>query len=277
MTTMPQPLKKRCVVRTIAMEDTLSTLGGDLCTHLLKNYLDTKALCSLGATNQAWFVECSADYLWFSICSKLWDTKAYVPLRFRKAPSRDSFIQATIDSKRKTLCDEDFSELIFAFRFKLQAGQYWTSLDPSWELQTSISLIEDLDDRIENMDEDEIMCLSAEYVDPLRTTDKYFPPIVSTDSLVDQSDHRFPGPMLVKFTISNGQRSIVNASQSQQTELERQIKQDYPDISWRFTKSRTEDGKRVRGQFIQVNRWPSLKIRRLADWGWQLVGSCTHF
>ena len=40
---------------------------------------------------------------------------------------------------------------------------------------------------------------------------------------------------------------------------------------WRFTKSgNLPCGRRVRGQFLKVNHWPSLAISRTPDWGWRM-------
>ena len=44
-----------------------------------------------------------------------------------------------------------------------------------------------------------------------------------------------------------------------------------PDCSWRFTKSgNLPCGRRVRGQFVKVNHWPSLAISRTPEWGWRM-------
>lgn len=42
---------------------------------------------------------------------------------------------------------------------------------------------------------------------------------------------------------------------------------------WQFTKSGRlpgPSGKRVKGQFVKVNHWPSLSISRKSDWGWRM-------
>lgn len=52
-----------------------------------------------------------------------------------------------------------------------------------------------------------------------------------------------------------------------------EVRQFVNRIYWRMTKSR----RRVRGQFVKINQWPSLHVGRTDDWGWTLTSLWTYY
>lgn len=46
-----------------------------------------------------------------------------------------------------------------------------------------------------------------------------------------------------------------------------------PKIRWRFTTYKNGN----KAQYIKINNWPSLEIRRLANWGWHLENIWTKY
>eukprot|EP00941_MAST-03F_sp_MAST-3F-sp1_P004018 g4018.t1 len=232
----------------------LNILSEHLEIYLLKNFLSPETLSVLGTTSKYWAKQTSTPFIWYDHCQNLWSDKAYVPTRFLHHPSKESYINSVLDSRRDVLCVDDF-EALFAFRFKVCAGSDWISMDPSWELQDNILMLMQILGGFEDVSEEEIEQISANHVLRHHTVDSVETPIVSKQV-------RQPGPMHVKFTSDH---RVVSENLHKPSILEVMINEDYPNIRWRFTKSRN----RVKGQFLQINRWPALSIKRLEDWGWQ--------
>ena len=174
--------------------------------------------------------------LWPKLCLDLWSDKVYVP-RFilKEKPSMLIYFSSVRDSKRQTFLNEDeLSEQHFHFRFRLQAGYYWYGQDASF-LANDTPMY-----RKFRLDDH-----TFEHVPPDLTSEQHQKFTLNKDYIrVPNYDFLVDDPEVV-----------ANLP---------------PKITWRITKSK--NGKK--GQFVKINQWPSLQIKRNTDtdWGWTLDG-----
>jgi hypothetical protein len=174
--------------------------------------------------------------LWKALCHDLWKDKVYVP-RFilKEEPSLKTYFHSIKDSKRQTFLDEnELCEQHFHFRFRLQAGYYWYSKDSSF-IKGDTPMYR--------------------YFKKSTHTFGHVPP----PSLLTSAEHQ-------KFTLNKDYIKISNFDFL--VDDPNVVAHLPPTVKWRITKSKL--GKK--GQFIKVNQWPSLYIKRntSTDWGWTL-------
>ena len=139
----------------------------------------------------------------------------YVPLHLRewrtndKLTAQSAFALSVQDARRTHFADAaELCSLVFEFRFKPAAGDYWYELNPSQPMLRQFC------------------------------NDATIAPRGSAARL--QQDPLLTDPEIVAWL---------------------------PPIRWRFTKSKL--GRR--GQFVQVNRWPSAVISRdVLTWAWRM-------
>lgn len=182
-----------------------------------------------------------------------------------------SYFQAIRDSKRNVFVSADeLCSIRFAFRFKLLAGDDWILRDPSWQLQTEIlqSIAQPRPrpfwDNLDGLSATEVAAISAGLLQMPR---KYGHaqgnghPSLNFSTEIAVASSRTMVVQFVKDTPTSGWIKRLTS-----WPLDRDIKAAFPKVRWRFCKSRLG----VRGQYVQVRRWPSMRIQRTPDWGWQL-------
>lgn len=100
------------------------------------HFLNAEDLVMLGLVNKYFhlhFLGESSAGIWQERCAKLWQGKIYVPRELRADPSVTSYFISIRDASRRHFKSrEELCSIDFHFKFKHDAGEYWTSHDPSY-------------------------------------------------------------------------------------------------------------------------------------------------
>eukprot|EP00937_MAST-01D_sp_MAST-1D-sp2_P005162 g5162.t1 len=178
-------------------------------------FLDARSVCQVSAVANRLAAAAGSDVLWRPLLGRLWLGKVnrMPPSLVNGRRLHLAFRDSVIDSRRAQLHGaQELCSLVFAFRFKQEAGEFWHSRDPS-----------------------------------------------SRGLPAMWRQFRPDGTIVSRGGAARKRHDFLLHDEEVLAYL--------PPIRWRFTKS--QNG--VRGQFVQVNRWPSYSITRGAhDWRWHL-------
>ena len=202
----------------MGMPSLLSGVPDDMVVIIIRN-LAASDIIALRSMSQRILRLADSNSVWVPILRTLWQDKVYVPLWLREwradptLDARRAYYHSLRDARRAQYTGRDeLCSLVFEFRFKEEAGEYWTSKDPS---------------------------------------------------------HRAEPPMLRQFCddATIAPRGAAERLANDPLITDPEILDWLPEIRWRFTKSQH----RKRGQYVQVNRWPSAAISRDPNtWAWHM-------
>lgn len=108
------------------------TILKDAIVNIFK-FLKVEEILSCELVNKAWKKACGDSGLWNESCERLWTGKVYIPPKIRAlriTSPREAYVASVIDSRRKYPTKEEFSAFHWRCRFKEDAGEYWTNMDP---------------------------------------------------------------------------------------------------------------------------------------------------
>ena len=99
-------------------------------------FMTPEDLVQLGLVNKYFhlnFLGEKSTAIWKERCAELWKGKIYIPVEFRCDPSVSSYFLSIKDANRSCFKSrEELCSIDFHFKFKHDAGEYWTSHDPSY-------------------------------------------------------------------------------------------------------------------------------------------------
>ncbi|KAK9863100.1 hypothetical protein WJX84_010564 [Apatococcus fuscideae] len=113
-----------------AWKDQTNKLPEALVEEVLKQ-LSPSDTISCALVSKRWRRASASSIVWKPRCKELWNGKQYQPscdsLNFK-----EMYVASLADAKRTDLQLKELCSLTWTFRFKHQAGHYWTSFDPYW-------------------------------------------------------------------------------------------------------------------------------------------------
>ena len=208
----------RRMTLAMGMPPLLSAVPDDVVVVIMR-HLGAPGAVALRSTSQRLLRLADSDSVWVPLLQALWEGKVYVPLWLREwradpaIDARRAYILSLQDARRAQYTSgEELCSLVFEFCFKEEAGEYWTSKDPSHRAEPP---------------------MLRQFCDDATIAPRGGPARLARDPLISD-------PEILDWL---------------------------PEIRWRFTKSQHGS----RGQYVQVNRWPSAAISRDPHtWAWRM-------
>ena len=176
--------------------------------------------------------------IWEPLCQRLWlnkvpeSWKSYTQMNVTHSQQYQLSLK---DSKRTVISMKELCSYDWAFRFKRDAGDWWEGLDPYWNALDAHSLSNANDWFNEE--------LFQTFIQSFKTGTS-------------------------QYMLRNFKSNKIVSNPGKQDALQLYAEEIELDIRWRITKTRRVSGRTKRGQFVQLNRWPSNGIERTKEWGW---------
>ncbi|KAK9831053.1 hypothetical protein WJX74_001294 [Apatococcus lobatus] len=92
--------------------------------------LSPKDTAACGLVCKQWKAISISQAIWKEHCEELWANKVFLPSLEQNLSFQQLFKALLADSKRTELGAQELCSCQWTFRFKPQAGHYWTSFDP---------------------------------------------------------------------------------------------------------------------------------------------------
>jgi hypothetical protein len=115
----------------------MKSCPADCMLQVMVQISDYRAAINCCSVCKRWNWIARQNSVWNELCLRLWSDKVYVPEKYRMllahGKAREALIGSVLDSKRTNITWGEFLFQPFYFRFKKNAGSYFTDLDPFWQ------------------------------------------------------------------------------------------------------------------------------------------------